>query len=73
MFGTDLYNDAYVEVGEKFDLSGLTSAILSYKEPHKLIAVHTWYSRAYTKWPTLPIQLEQTKRINTIIKKFSKI
>jgi hypothetical protein len=73
MFATDLYHDDYVKMNEKFDLSGLTSSILSLTDEHKLIAVHTWYSRAYTKWPTMQIQLDQTKRINTIIKKFSRI
>lgn len=76
LFSTDLYNENEIKNGETYDLSGLSSAVYSNVEKlteHKLIAVHTWYSRAYTKWPTLPIQLTQTKRINTIIKKFSKI
>lgn len=76
LFATDLYNENDIKTGETYDLSGLTSAVYTNVEKlsdHKLIAVHTWYSRAYTKWPTIPIQLSQTKRINTIIKKFSKI
>lgn len=76
LFATDLYNENDIKTGETYDLSGLTSAVYTNVEKlseHKLIAVHTWYSRAYTKWPTIPIQLSQTKRINTVIKKFSKI
>ena len=76
LFSTDLYNEKEIKNGETYDLSGLSSAVYNNIETvkeHKLIAVHTWYSRAYTKWPTMPIQLSQTKRINTIIKKFSKI
>ena len=76
LFSTDLYNEKEIKNGETYDLSGLSSAVYNNIEnikEHKLIAVHTWYSRAYTKWPTMPIQLSQTKRINTIIKKFSKI
>ena len=76
LFSTDLYDENEIKKGETYDLSGLSSAIYNNVEnlkEHKLIAVHTWYSRAYTKWPTIPIQLSQTKRINTIIKKFSKI
>ena len=76
LFSTDLYNEKEIKNGETYDLSGLSSAVYNNIEnikKHKLIAVHTWYSRAYTKWPTMPIQLSQTKRINTIIKKFSKI
>ena len=76
LFSTDLYNENEIKNGETYDLSGLTSAVYNNVEKltdHKLICVHTWYSRAYTKWPTLPIQLSQTKRINTIIKKYSKI
>ena len=72
-FCGDLYNDEYVKNNESFDLSGLTSAVYTHNNKHNLIAVHTWFSRAYTKWPSLPLQLEHTKRINTIIKKFSKI
>lgn len=73
LFGTDLYHDNYVKNNEQFDLSGLTSSILTITDEHRLIAVHTWYSRAYTKWPTVKMQLDQTKRINTIIKKYSRI
>ena len=79
MFATDLRDDDFVKSNVKFDISGLTSAVYMRMphnpmfSEHKLIAVHTWYSRAYTKWPTTPLQLEQTKRINTIIKEFSRI
>jgi len=76
MFATDLYNETEIKLGETYDLSGLTSAVYTNVEnikEHQLIAVHTWYSRAYTKWPRLQMQLDQTKRINSIIRKFSKI
>lgn len=79
MFATDLCNDDYIKSQVNFDISGLTSAVYAripydpiFNE-HKLIAVHTWFSRAYTKWPSTPLQLAHTKRINTIIKEFSKI
>ena len=79
MFATDLCNDNYIKSQVNFDISGLTSAVYAripydpmFNE-HKLIAVHTWFSRAYTKWPSTPLQLAHTKRINTIIKEFSKI
>lgn len=78
LFASDLYDDEYIEDNKKFDLSGLTSAVYygkseNEKSDHKLIAVHTWFSRAYTKWPTTMVQLEHTKRINSIIKEFSRI
>ena len=79
MFATDLCNDDFIKSKVSFDISGLTSAVYmripydTMHDEHKLIAVHTWYSRSYTKWPTTPLQLEQTKRINTIIKEFSRI
>lgn len=79
LFATDLCDDDFINHNVKFDISGLTSAVYTripseqmFNE-HTLIAVHTWFSRAYTKWPSTPLQLEQTKRINTIIKEFSKI
>lgn len=75
LFATDLYDEKYVEEGKQFDLSGLTSAVYNYtnSKEYTLIAVHTWFSRAYTKWPSVPQQLEHTKRINTIIREFSRI
>ena len=76
LFATDLFDENEIERGETYDMSCLTSAIYNTSDnikDHKLIAVHTWYSRAYTKWPTMKLQLDQTKRINTIIKKFSKL
>lgn len=76
LFTTDLYGKKYIEEKKEFDLSGLTSAVYKCTNPQgdfKLIAVHTWYSRAYTKWPTVPMQLEHTKRINTIIREFSSV
>ena len=78
MFGTDLYDSDYIKRNVTFDTSGLTSAIFSYKPDNefydrKMIAVHTWFSRAYTKWPQTEEQLNHTKRINSIIKNFSRI
>ena len=78
LFGTDLYDSDYIKRNVTFDTSGLTSAIFSYKPDNefydrKMIAVHTWFSRAYTKWPQTEEQLNHTKRINSIIKNFSRI
>lgn len=79
MFAGDLYSDMFVKNNEQFDLSGMTSVIWSQSSniqtisKNNMIAVHTWYSRSYTKWPSNQKQLEQTKRINTIIKNFSSL
>lgn len=76
LFATDLYNDEYVKNNVKFDISGLSSAILKpgpINSKMNLIAVHTWNSRFYTKWPSTQQELENTKRINTIIKNFTSI
>lgn len=78
LFGTDLYDSDFVKNNCTFDLSGLTSAIYSQDIKNEfydtdLIAVHTWFSRGYTKWPTTQQQLKHTKRINSIIKNFSRI
>jgi len=78
LFGTDLYDSDFVKNNCTFDLSGLTSAIYSNDIKNEfydtnLIAVHTWFSRGYTKWPTTQQQLKHTKRINSIIKNFSRI
>ena len=64
MFGTDLYDPA--EKSE-MDNSGLTSVVMTSAE-HIPFAYHTWFSRMYTKWPQLQVQLYHTKRINSIIK-----
>lgn len=78
MFAFDLYDSDYIKQGCTFDTSGLTSAIF-YNEnknefyDHELIAVHTWFSRGYTKWPTTQQQLKHTKRINSIVRNFSRI
>lgn len=69
-YTTDLY-----EQDNDSKYNGLTSAVY-YRNPdnnYKLIAVHTWYSRAYTKWPANQEQLDHTKRINGIIKNYSRI
>ena len=75
LFTTDYY-DPDDKNNPLSHYNGLTSAVY-YRKPmkgeYKLICVHTWYSRAYTKWPTMQVQLDQTKRINTIIKKYSRI
>lgn len=57
------------------DNSGLSSAIYYYSQDFedRLIAVHTWFSRMYTKWPSNNVQLEHTKRINKIISQFGKL
>lgn len=73
MFTTDLYGKKYIDEKREFDLSGLTSVVYDNGKDQNIIAVHTWYSRGYTKWPTIPAQLEHTKRINTIIRDFSRI
>lgn len=59
------------------DNSGLTSAIY-YTNPGwdfepRLVAVHTWFSRMYTKWPKNEVQLQHTKRINKIISQFGRL
>lgn len=70
LFGTDFYDEEYKG---KCDTSGLTTAVRTYSQPHTLIAVHTWFSRMYTKWPVTEQQMIHTKRINTIINTFSHI
>lgn len=56
---------------ENADPTGITSGV--YDEDGNLFAVHTWYSRAYTKWPQQKLQLEHTRRINNIILKYGKL
>lgn len=76
LFGTDLYEDETTIPDNLKHFNGLTSAIYHSKKinnDYKLICVHTWFSRAYTKWPSMQLQLDHTKRINTIIKKYSRI
>lgn len=70
LFGTDFYDEEYKD---KCDTSGLTTAVRTYSTPHTLIAVHTWFSRMYTKWPVTEQQMIHTKRINSIINTFSHI
>lgn len=69
LFGTDFYDEEYKG---NCDTSGLTTAVRTYAQ-NKLIAVHTWFSRMYTKWPVTEQQMVHTKRINTIINTFSQI
>lgn len=70
MFATDFYDEEYKD---KCDTSGLTTAVRTFADPHNIIAVHTWFTRAYNKWPTSELELFHTKRINSIIKTFSHI
>lgn len=69
LFATDFTDKEYKG---KCDTSGLTTAVRSPND-NKIIAVHTWFSRAYTKWPQEELQVIHTRRINSIIKQFSKI
>lgn len=71
LFATDYYDADLSD--EETDNSGLTSAIYSDDDSHKLIAVHTWFARAYSRWPRVELQLNHTKRINKIIKRFGSI
>jgi hypothetical protein len=68
MFSTDYYDNDDVD---KF--SGLTSAVYTDEDAHELIAVHTWFSRLYSKFPSNNIMLMHTNRINKIIIKYGKI
>lgn len=65
LFGTDYYNP---DPDNDIDNSGLTSVVLTSDEKHDIIAYHTWFSRLYTKWPKSQRVLDNTKRINTVIK-----
>ena len=71
MFATDYYDSKLSD--EETDNSGLTSAIYSNDDSHKLIAVHTWFARAYSRWPLVELHLVHTKRINKIIKRFGRL
>ena len=78
LFGFDLYDSDFIKNKCTFDNSGMTSAIYVRKPENEfydrdIIAVHTWFSRGYTKWPRVEQQLEHTKRINSVIKNFSRI
>ena len=65
LFHQDLY-DRNEEVNA--DATGITSGV--YDEDGNLYAVHTWFSRAYTKWPQMKLQMEHTQRINSVILKY---
>ena len=56
---------------EETDNSGLTSAV--YDKQMNLVAVHTWFSRAYSKFPTDELMMKHTLRINKIISKYAKL
>lgn len=64
MFATDLFDKDETEC----DNSGLTSVVFGSDDTKAV--VHTWFSRAYTKWPQHKVQLKHTKRINTVIEKY---
>lgn len=49
------------------DNTGLTSVVIN-MDTKEHILYHTWFSRKYTKWPKTQMELDHTKRINTIIK-----
>lgn len=65
LFHQDLYNR---NIEDNADPTGVTSGV--YDEDGYLYAVHTWFSRAYTKWPQHKLQMEHTRRINNVILKY---
>ena len=65
----DLYDSE--EDDEETDNSGLTSAV--YDKQMNLVAVHTWFSRCYSKFPTDELMMKHTLRINKIISKYAKL
>lgn len=67
MYATDLFNKEETEC----DNSGLTSVILN--DEDEPVVVHTWFTRAYTKYPVIEKQLYHTNRINTVIEKYGKL
>lgn len=71
-FGTDFYDASYSD--EDVDNSGISSAIMTSNSGEKhMICVHTWFSRAYTKWPANDLQMNHTVRINKMIATFGSI
>lgn len=64
-FATDYYDENKSD--DETDNSGLSSAVYTSDSSHKLIAVHTWFSRAYLRWPLTEIQLNHTRRILKVI------
>lgn len=60
-------NDFYSKEETKLDNSGMTSIILS-SDSNKIIAYHTWFSRAYNPFIDNPLINKHTNRINKVIK-----
>lgn len=54
------------------DNSGLSTAVYT-DNFNKMIAIHTWFSRAYSKWPKTDVMRKHTDRINKIIEKYTKL
>ena len=65
LFHSDLYIEG--EESKNTDNSGLSSALYC---DNRLAVVHTWFSRAYTKWPQNALESMHTARINKIIIKY---
>ena len=66
---TDLYNPNENPASADIDNSGLTSAVMDANM--NIVAVHTWFSRMYSKFPLNQQMLEHTIRINKIIAKYA--
>ena len=70
LYATDYYNKD--EDNEEMDNTGLTSAVF-HPFTNKMYCVHTWFSRAYSKYPINKLMLEHTNRINKVILKYGKV
>ena len=66
---TDFYDPEENPASADIDNSGLTSAVMD--ADMNIVAVHTWFSRMYSKFPLNQQMLEHTKRINKIIAKYA--
>jgi hypothetical protein len=69
-FNATDYYDASLDDDET-DNSGLTSAV--YGNDMNLLAVHTWFSRLYSKVPQNQLMLKHTIRTNKVISQIGKI
>lgn len=70
LFAADYYSAARTD--EDTDNSGLTTQVIHFRRNGKKVeldtfAIHTWFARAYTKWPVMPVQKVHTDRINKVI------
>lgn len=70
MFSADYYSPD--KSNEETDNSGLTSEVMylakkGEKTEFRSFALHTWFARAYSKWPYMTVQRVHTNRINKII------